>query len=133
MGIRNHTPALITLALLTTCATEPAHADVFPEQLPSDPARPGWYPPTARPYVFMGGNHYDFDPDTGPLAFPSIQDPYWPSPFGTWGAGTAPLPLPPPNVVRRCRPVPAAVPGPLPLAGVAAAFGWSRRLRRRVG
>ena len=25
-----------------------------------------------------------------------------------------------------------AVPGPLPLAAVAAAFGWSRRLRRRV-
>ena len=25
------------------------------------------------------------------------------------------------------------VPGPLPLAGVAAALGWSRRLRRRLG
>jgi hypothetical protein len=28
---------------------------------------------------------------------------------------------------------PAAVPGPLPLFGTAAAFGWSRRLRRRIG
>lgn len=28
---------------------------------------------------------------------------------------------------------PAAVPGPLPLFGAGAAFGWSRRLRRRVG
>lgn len=27
----------------------------------------------------------------------------------------------------------ASVPGPLPLMGAAAAFGWSRRLRRRVG
>ena len=27
---------------------------------------------------------------------------------------------------------PAAVPGPLPLLGAAAAFGWSRRLRRRI-
>jgi MYXO-CTERM domain-containing protein len=26
----------------------------------------------------------------------------------------------------------ASVPGPLPLMGVAAAFGWSRRLRRRI-
>jgi hypothetical protein len=29
-------------------------------------------------------------------------------------------------------PAPAAVPGPLPLLGAAAAFGYSRRLRRRV-
>jgi hypothetical protein len=29
-------------------------------------------------------------------------------------------------------PPPAAVPGPLPLFGAGAAFGWSRRLRRRI-
>jgi hypothetical protein len=29
-------------------------------------------------------------------------------------------------------PAPSAVPGPLPLFGVAAAFGWSRRLRTRI-
>jgi hypothetical protein len=29
-------------------------------------------------------------------------------------------------------PSPAAVPGPLPLVGAAAAFGFSRRLRKRV-
>jgi len=29
-------------------------------------------------------------------------------------------------------PTPANVPAPLPLAGAAAAFGWSRRLRRRI-
>ena len=29
-------------------------------------------------------------------------------------------------------PSPASVPGPLPLFGVAAAFSWSRRLRRRT-
>ena len=29
-------------------------------------------------------------------------------------------------------PAPAAAPGPLPLFGAAAAFGWSRRLRRRL-
>ncbi|PZV05355.1 MAG: hypothetical protein DCF23_03575 [Cyanobium sp.] len=27
---------------------------------------------------------------------------------------------------------PTAVPGPLPLLGAAAAFGWSRRLRNRI-
>ena len=27
---------------------------------------------------------------------------------------------------------PSAVPGPLPLFGAAAAFGWSRRLRKRI-
>lgn len=27
----------------------------------------------------------------------------------------------------------SAVPGPLPLVGAAAAFGWSRRLRKRLG
>lgn len=30
-------------------------------------------------------------------------------------------------------PATAAVPGPLPLFGAAAAFGWSRQLRRRIG
>ena len=29
-------------------------------------------------------------------------------------------------------PAPAAVPGPLPLLGAGAAFGWSRRLRKRI-
>jgi hypothetical protein len=29
-------------------------------------------------------------------------------------------------------PVSAAVPGPLPLLGAGAAFGWSRRLRKRI-
>ena len=28
--------------------------------------------------------------------------------------------------------IPSAVPGPLPLFGVAAAFGWSRRLKKRI-
>jgi hypothetical protein len=133
MTFRNHSAVLALLALLTACATEPAHADVFPQRLPGDPARPGWYPPAARHYVPMAGAAYDFDPGRGPLLAPGVEDSIWlPIPYGTWGAGTAPLPLPPPDVVRRCRP-PAAVPGPLPLAGVAAAFGWARRLRRRVG
>lgn len=34
--------------------------------------------------------------------------------------------------VSRSRP-PAAAPGPLPLLGLGAALGWSRRLRRRLG
>jgi len=29
-------------------------------------------------------------------------------------------------------PIPAPVPGPLPVVGIGAAFGWSRQLRRRV-
>jgi len=36
------------------------------------------------------------------------------------------------NVVLGPPAAAAAVPGPLPLLGVAAAFGWSRRLRRRI-
>lgn len=32
-----------------------------------------------------------------------------------------------------CAPPVSSVPGPLPLLGAGAAFGWSRRLRRRVG
>ena len=131
MSIRNHTPALLTLALLTACQPAPANADVL-NNLPARSVRPRWYPPTTWRHLFMGGNHYDFDPDTGPLALPSIQDPYWPSPYGTWGAGTAPLPLPAPDVMRRCRPVHPAVPGPLPVMGVAAAFAYSRKLRQRI-
>ncbi len=34
--------------------------------------------------------------------------------------------------VYLCNPPAAAVPGPLPLLGVGAAFGWSRRLRKRI-
>jgi hypothetical protein len=36
------------------------------------------------------------------------------------------------NVIVGAPPSPS-VPGPLPLVGTAAAFGWSRRLRRRIG
>ena len=31
-----------------------------------------------------------------------------------------------------CAPAPSSVPGPLPLLGAGAAFGWSRRLRKRI-
>lgn len=125
------TPAV----LLTACHPVPAHADVLRDNLPSDPARPGWYPPAARPVTPAAGAAYDFDPDRGPLADPRLEDGIWLSPFGTWswGAGSDPLPLPPPaDVVRRCRPIPAAVPGPLPLAGLAAAFTYSRKLRQTI-
>ncbi len=135
MTIRNHT----AMAALIATLTAPAHADVFHDNVPTDPARPGWRPPATRPHIPMAGHYYDFDPDTGPLAFPSIQDPFWPGPFGTWGWGAGasetPIPLPPPTVVRRCRPpavVPKKVPGPLPVLGLGAAFAYSRRLRQRL-
>lgn len=35
--------------------------------------------------------------------------------------------------VRTIRPLPTSVPAPLPLLGAAAAFGWSRKLRKRLG
>jgi len=38
-----------------------------------------------------------------------------------------------PKLIESSTLIPASVPGPLPLMGTAAAFGWSRRLRRRVG
>lgn len=143
MTFRNHTPTLLTLALLTACQPAPAHADAFdPASVPPDPARPGWRPPVARPYVPSGGSHFDYNPESGALPLEDLQDDLWLSPFGTfgsWGEGTASIPLPPPPVVTRkpCRPVPEPegeiVPGPLPIAGAAAAWGWARRLRRRVG
>ena len=50
--------------------------------------------------------------------------------IGTWTLGgtsdTIQVFLGPPS------PSGAAVPGPLPLLGAGAAFGWSRRLRRRI-
>jgi hypothetical protein len=45
--------------------------------------------------------------------------------------GTRPSPCPP-KPPKPPMPVPG-VPGPLPVVGVAAAWGWSRKLRRRVG
>ena len=122
---------ICTAALLAMLAA-PAHADAFFDQLPSDPARTGWRPPDARPYVSLVGNYYDFDPGRGPLLAPHAEDSIRLVGPGTWGQGTAPLPLPAPDVVTPCRP-PAAVPGPLPIAGAAAAWGWARRLRRKVG
>ena len=134
MTFRNHTTTVLLLATLTACQPAPAHADVFPESVPAGQSRPGWRPAGSGRMVAAPGLDYDFDPDRGPLLAPRLEDSIWfPSPWGTWGAGTAPLPLPAPNVVSRCRPGPAAVPGPLPLAGIAAAWGWARRLRRRVG
>ncbi len=131
MAIRNRNPTLLTLAALAVCTT-PAHADAFPDSLPSDPARPGWRPPAARALQPATGAAYDFDPGRGPLVDAAIEDAIWFVGPGAWGAGASAVPLPPPPVVTPCRP-PAAVPGPLPLAGVAATWGWARRLRRRVG
>ena len=37
------------------------------------------------------------------------------------------------SIAQQSDPTPSAVPGPLPLFGAAAAFGWSRKLRRRLG
>jgi hypothetical protein len=49
--------------------------------------------------------------------------------LGTWQLTDTPGPSGQINLVLG---PPAAVPGPLPLLGAAAAFGWSRRLRRRI-
>ncbi len=127
MAFRNHT--LLTLAMLTACA--PAHADAFPDQLPSDPARPGWRPSAARAFQPAGGSHFDYDPESGALPLEDLQDDLWTVRPGTWGAGASAVPLPPPPPVTPCRP-PAAVPGPLPVLGLGAAFAYSRKLRNRI-
>jgi len=140
MTFRNHTPALLTLALLTACATEPAHADVLlePASVPLDPARPGWRPSISRPGVPAGadpaglhrGGHVDA---AGSGREPSAIDTY-----GRWQgapAGALPGAMAPWLVTcRPSRPVPEddAVPGPVGLTGVAAAWGYSRKLRQRI-
>jgi hypothetical protein len=129
MTFRNHTPTLLTLAMLTACA--PAHADAFPDSLPSDPARPGWRPPATRPHVPGAGVDYDFDPGRGPLLDAHAEDNLWLVSPGTWGAGASAVQVSTGPVVTQ-RPC-VGVPVPLPIAGAAAAWGWARRLRRRVG
>jgi hypothetical protein len=136
MGIRNHMASAAILATLTACQPAPAHADVLldPASVPLDPARPNWRPADSRPGFPAGvdpagshrGSHAD---DAGSSREPSAFDVY-----GRWqGAATGALSSPVASpVVRPCQPVPAAVPGPLPLAGVAAAFAYSRKLRQRI-
>jgi hypothetical protein len=126
--VRNLTPFLFALAL---CA--PAHADAFdPDKLPPDPARPGWRPPAARAYVPIGGSHFDYDPAAGARTLEELQDDLWLNSLGTWGEGTAQVPLPQVVVPPGCRPAPAAVPGPAGLLGVGAMFHASRQLRRKI-
>ena len=132
MTIRNHATMAALIAALIACQPAPAHADAFPGQLPPDPARPGWRPPATRPHQPAAGTAYDFDPGRGPLLDPHAEDRIWLDPWGSWGPGTAAIPLPDPApVVTPCRP-PAAVPGPLPALGLGAAFAYSRKLRRRI-
>lgn len=121
-------------AVLTSCAPPPAYADAYPDRdnMPADPASPGWRPPSGRSVVIMGGHHYDYDPGAGPIPFDRLKDNIWRVTPGAWGSSTTPLSLPAPNPVKRCRPVPEVVPGPLPLAGAVVAFGWARRIRRRI-
>jgi hypothetical protein len=128
--VRNLTPFLFVLAL---CA--PAHADAFdPDSLPPDPARPGWRPPAPRAYVPTTGVDWDFSPDRGPLLDAHAEDRIWTVTPGAWGAATGPVQISPGPVVvpPGCRPAPAAVPGPGPLAVAAGAFTFSRKLRKRI-
>lgn len=116
--------------ILSSCTPLPAHADVIHDQLPADPARPGWRAPAPRTNQPAAGVAYDFDPAAGPLSDPHAADNIWLVTPGAWGAGEAPVQVSPGPVVRPCVPIPA--PGPLPVLGAAAAWGWARRLRRRV-
>jgi hypothetical protein len=121
-------PALLLL-LLTACTPIPAHADA--NNLPPGAPSPGGHPPANRAYISGAGVDYDFDPGRGPLFDARIEDDIWLDPFGGW-ATTTPLPVLPPPVVTGCRPAPDAVPGPLPLLGLFAAFFYSRKLRQRI-
>ena len=133
--IKEHFAGSAVVAACILIASHPVNADVFdPAGVPMDPARPGWRPPHRNPGIpananSTNGNRSSDVDDAGgggePFAFDT---------FGRWQA-TLPSPLPRPMAppVVRCRPLPVAtVPGPLPVLGVAAAWGWARRLRRRV-
>jgi hypothetical protein len=126
-------PTLVLL-LLTACTPLPAHADAFHQQLPADPARPGWRPPAARPYQPAAGVDYDFNPGRGPLVDAHAEDAIWLVGPGAWGAPAGPLQVSPGPVVAApgCRPAPAAVPGPAGVLAVAGMFTTARQLRRRM-
>ena len=138
---KSRSPAMnFSLAAVITTITAyhlaPANADVFdPASVPMDPARPGWRPPHRNPGIPAGadpagsnrGSHAD---DAGG----GREPPAFFDTFGRWQGtppSSLPIPMAPPMV--RCRPLPVStVPGPLPILGVAAAWGWARRLRARI-
>lgn len=120
MSIRNHTPALLILATLTGCAMVPAHASLealghsMPQVITSHAmttwrgAPRGWNPPGLDGPGRGGGGGRP----------------------GTNGEGC--------KRGKPCRPEPPiphdlpGAPGPLPVLGAAAAWGWARRLRSRI-
>jgi hypothetical protein len=109
--IRNPTPACALIALCTACTPIPA----------------------ARAYQPAVGAAFDFEPGRGPLVDAHAEDAIWLVTPGDWGAATGPVQVPPPVVTPPgCRPAPAAVPGPVPLAVAAGAFTFSRKLRKRI-
>ena len=124
----------VVLLIITACHPAPANADVFnPAGVPPDPARPSWRPTIGRPGIPANADPAGGNSGGHAVASPSGGEP---PAFDTWGRwqGTPPSPLPRPVAppVVRCRIPVAGVPGPLPVLGVAAAWGWARRLRRRV-
>lgn len=81
--------------------------------------------------VVYGGTYgplFAFKTETGPLGssvLSYVKDPGWPNVSYT---GNGFSELRPYAFVQQPQPVP----GPLPVLGAAAAFGWSRRMRRRL-
>ena len=88
------------------------------------------------PYIGLGGPSFAYELRIGNPLVPSTQV------LGFAVSNTSPTVASgtavPPNgargyaIVNPALPPPAPVPGPLPLFGAAAAFGMSRRLRRRI-
>lgn len=132
--MRARSLVLSLLLSLTACSIQPATADVAPDptNLPRNSLNTERRTNSPRPDFSITSNHYDFDPNRGPIFDPRIEDNLWYITPGAWGASTEPLPLPAPYVLKLCVANPSSVPGPLPLLGLGTAFIYSRKLRRRI-
>jgi hypothetical protein len=144
MSIRNHITTAAIIGTLSGCAMAPAHADAMP---------PGYVSSQV-----IAGLSIDFPADTRPWPAPSALMSWRGAPV-SWnpqgldapgngrggGGGTSDTdgdgrgascergnasfcPNPEPPIPHD----PPGVPGPLPVLGSAAAWGYSRKLRRRI-
>jgi hypothetical protein len=144
MSIRNHITTAAVIGTLSGCGVAPAHADAMPPgfvpgyALSEFDSPVSGYQPVAAPSVLMswrgapaswnpqgldapgngrggGGGTSDTDGDGRGASCERGNASFCPKP-------EPPIPHDPPGV-----------PGPLPVLGAAATWGWARRLRCRVG
>ena len=151
--------ATVAACILAACALPVYASDTLPlgvpvagpaEQLP--PGEPLGYRPVPVPVIAGGASaerlfdapvggsiHRLWAPDRGSLVSwnpPGLNRPPGtgnpPDTYGDGRGGICERTETRPPFCRQQPPLHPDVPGPLPVLGIAAAFGWARRLRRRV-